>query len=76
MKEPVNVVLLLWFILSVAIPAALYHSPDALEIVARKMRARARALVASREIYRLTYAASLKADATAGEVRKLEGVDK
>ena len=62
MNEPINLVLLMLVIIASAGAMILAMSPDAEDILARKMRARARAQRASRAAWRDAYHRSMSAD--------------
>lgn len=55
MTEPINIVLLGLVIVSAAGVLCLAQSPDALERVGSRMRARGRAIVAAREAWKSAY---------------------
>lgn len=67
MSEPINIVMLLLIISAICGGLALSRSADALERLGRRMRARARALNASREAWDAVYQSSLRKDAQAAE---------
>ena len=75
MNQPINIVMLVLLLGFGGILICLRHSPDALDAVARKMRARARGLRASDKAYWAAYNRSLSADSSQEEVRKLVEAD-
>ena len=74
-QEPINVILLGIVIFTYAGLWCLAWSPDALERVGRRLRARGRAIVASREAWGMAHDQSMledfKADTERGELRRL-----
>lgn len=62
MNETINVVMLLLIILAIGTLVCVRQSPDALDHIARKMRARARALRASKAAYDNAYNQSIQDD--------------
>lgn len=75
MTEPINLILLMIVILEAGVFLAGAYSPDALEILGRRLRARAAAIRASREAYAeaysLSHAEQANADAERHELRKM-----
>jgi hypothetical protein len=64
MNNPINVLLLLLPILAAAFAIAVSYSPDVLDIFARKMRARARAIRVSKLYWEIAYDESMREDET------------
>ena len=62
MNDSINIVMLLLLILFGCTLACIRYSPDALNVIARKMRARARAMRAADVAYKLAYSESLSED--------------
>lgn len=62
MNEPVNIVMVLLLIVIEAGYVGIAYSPDAMDALARRLRARASATRASREHWRLAYRESLHND--------------
>jgi hypothetical protein len=58
--EVLNVLLAMYAVISLAALALIAGCPQALETLGRKMRARSRALLASREAFDTTYAHSIR----------------
>lgn len=71
MNTPLNVCMLLLILTAVVGVLATAQSPELLEQIGRKMRARSRALIASRSAWEFAYARSLQSDHETEELRKL-----
>jgi hypothetical protein len=74
-NEPINIILLMIVLAALCGFLALSWSPDALETVGRKLRARAQAIRASRlawiEAYNLSHTEQANADSERAELREV-----
>jgi hypothetical protein len=61
-ENPLNIVLLLIVVINAVVVLAYRQSPDALDSLALRLRARARAIRASREAWTQAYQSSLRDD--------------
>ena len=70
MNDPINIVMLLLLILFGCTLLCIRYSPDALDVIARKMRARARAMRAAQVAYDLAYLESMSEDKESVALRR------
>lgn len=64
MNEPVNMTMLILLVVLGAAYVGIAYSPDAMEGVARRLRARARAMRSAREHWKIAYRQSIHDDLT------------